>query len=145
MFSCSKVWSEQNENVAVSASGDGSLQLWNCGAVDDKNPAAAAMVPQTCYREHTKEVYSVDWSKTRQEQLMVSASWDCTTKLWDPLRTHSLSTYRGHSELVYNAKFALHMPNTFASVSGDGYLKIWNALSQRPTASVKAHDAEVVL
>lgn len=32
-------------------------------------------------REHKKEVYSVDWSRTRQEQHILSASWDCSVKL----------------------------------------------------------------
>jgi len=41
--------------------------------------------------------------------------------------------------------FSPHIPNSFASVSGDGYLKLWNSVgAQRPTASVKAHDAEVL-
>lgn len=74
---------------------------------------------------------------------MLSASWDATIKLWDPLRKSSLCTYAGHEELVYGAKFSPHMANTFASVSGDSNLKLWNVLDWRPVASVKAHDAEV--
>lgn len=127
----------------VTASGDGGLQLWNINSDSIGGDLSPSTSPKMCYQEHTKEVYSVDWSKARQEQLMLSASWDCSIKLWDPVRTSSLSTYQGHSELVYNAKFALHMPNTFASVSGDGFLKIWNSMSMRPVASVKAHNAEV--
>lgn len=138
-----KVWSEQNADSVVTASGDGGLQLWNINSDSIGGDLSPSTSPKMCYQEHTKEVYSVDWSKARQEQLMLSASWDCSIKLWDPLRTSSLSTYQGHSELVYNAKFALHMPNTFASVSGDGFLKIWNSMSMRPVASVKAHNAEV--
>jgi len=66
-------------------------------------------------------------------------------KLWDPNRQNSLNTYLGHSQLVYNAMFSPHIPNTFASVSGDGYMKIWSAGNTvRPTTSVKAHDAEVL-
>lgn len=128
-------WSEQNADCVVTASGDGGLQLWNI--------ASPAPGPKLCYREHTKEVYSVDWSRARDTQLMLSASWDCTIKLWDPVRTQSLSTYRGHAELVYSAKFAPHMANTFASVGGDGLLKLWSTQSGRPVAWVKAHDAEV--
>lgn len=128
-------WSEQNADCVVTASGDGGLQLWNIGS-----PAAA---PKLCYREHTKEVYSVDWSRAREAAQMLSASWDCTIKLWDPVRVQSLSTYRGHAELVYSAKFAPHMANTFASVGGDGLLKLWSTQSGRPAAWVRAHDAEV--
>ncbi|XP_055700842.1 peroxisomal targeting signal 2 receptor [Phlebotomus papatasi] len=132
------VWSE-TPSAVITASGDGGLQLWNADA------EARSATPQSCYCEHRKEVYSVDWSRTRQEQLMLSASWDCTIKLWDPHRSASISTYLGHSELVYSAMFSCHIPNTFASVGGDGYLKVWNTLGhQRPTAMVKAHDAEVL-
>lgn len=138
------VWSETNADTVVTASGDGGLQLWNINSDLIGDSAAQPRSPKRCYVEHTKEVYSVDWSKARHDQLMLSASWDCSIKLWDPMRTASLSTYQGHSELVYSAKFALHMPNTFASCSGDGFLKIWNAMSNRPVAAVKAHQAEVL-
>ena len=132
-----KVWSEQNANCVVTASGDGVLQLWDI----DSN----SNTPKCCYAEHTKEVYSIDWNNTRHEQLMLSASWDCSIKLWDPMRKHSLMTYMGHSQLVYNAKFSVHMANTFASVSGDGYLNLWNTMNPNPVARIKAHDAEVCL
>lgn len=66
------VWSETDASVVVSASGDGGLQIWNL--------ACPGLAPHTL-REHKKEVYSVDWSKTRQEQFVLSASWDCTVKL----------------------------------------------------------------
>ncbi|XP_077286027.1 peroxisomal biogenesis factor 7 [Arctopsyche grandis] len=130
------VWSEADCNTVVSASGDGGLQVW-----DLSRPAMAPL----SLREHKKEVYSVDWSRTRQEQHILSASWDCSVKLWDPNRQSSLNTYLGHSQLVYNAMFSPHIPNTFASVSGDGYMKIWSSINTiRPTMSVKAHEAEVL-
>lgn len=130
------VWSEQDMNIVVTASGDGSLQMWNL--FDSVSKA-----PFCCYNEHKKEVYSVDWSRT--SQLLLSASWDCSIKLWDPTRFKSLHTYIGHSQLVYNAMFSPFIPNTFASVSGDGQLKLWNTLGdQRRTTSITAHDGEVL-
>lgn len=33
------------------------------------------------YKEHSKEVYGVDWNKTRLDQHFISASWDHTIKL----------------------------------------------------------------
>lgn len=56
----------------VSASGDGGLQVW-----DVSRPSVAPL----SLREHKKEVYSVDWTRTRQEQHILSASWDCSVKL----------------------------------------------------------------
>ncbi|KAF4524740.1 hypothetical protein B566_EDAN013808 [Ephemera danica] len=139
------VWSEADPNIVVSASGDGTLQLWNL---------AAPLAPPQTFREHKKEVYSVDWSQTRQEQLILSASWDCTVKLvmltvvayeWDPTRSTSLSTFLGHSQLVYNAMWSPHVASCFASVSGDGTLRIWSSLApQRPSVTLRAHEAEVL-
>lgn len=132
-------WSESNQEIVVSGSGDGSVQLWNTSLSANNGP------PQMVYREHKKEIYSVDWSKVPYEQLFISASWDSTVKIWDPIRSHSLSTYIGHTQLVYNAVFASHIPNTFASVSGDGMLKIWDILCyDLPIASIKAHEGEVL-
>ncbi|PNF21667.1 Peroxisomal targeting signal 2 receptor [Cryptotermes secundus] len=100
--------------------------------------------PQT-FREHKKEVYSVDWSQTRQEQFVLSASWDCSTKLWDPNRPNSLATFLGHTQLVYSAMWSPHVPSCFASVSGDGTMKVWNThMPQHPSMSLRAHDAEVL-
>lgn len=130
------VWSESNANHVISASGDGCLQLWNISTPN---------IPPITFWEHKKEVYSVDWSRTRQDQLILSASWDRTIKIWDPNRQTSLNTFSGHSQLVYNAMFSPHVPNCFASVSGDGLLKLWSTLNpQCPSASFRVHDAEVL-
>ncbi|XP_065212889.1 peroxisomal targeting signal 2 receptor isoform X1 [Planococcus citri] len=131
------VWSECDPDVVVTASGDGTLQLWNLRT----NP----QVPVQVFREHTKEIYSVDWSQTRFEQLVLSASWDKSIKLWDPNETTSLNTFVGHTELVYNAMWSPLIPSCFASVSGDGMLKIWSSnLHQRSPLTLHAHDAEVL-
>lgn len=64
---------------------------------------------------------------------------------WDPESEVCLSTFSGHSQLVYTATFSPHSPATFASVSGDGHLKLWTCTeSSRPAAVIKAHDAEVI-
>lgn len=130
------VWSETNPNILVAASGDGILHIW-----DVNSPKAPAKI----LKEHKKEVYSVDWSQTRQEQHVLSASWDCSIKLWDPTRSASLSTFLGHSQLVYNAMWSPHVPSCFASVSGDGTLRIWNSnVPQKASMTMRVHDAEVL-
>lgn len=135
------VCSEKDPNIVISVSGDGTLQLWN---LESKN-GPLANLPQMIYKEHRKEVYSIDWVSVRSDNFVLSASWDCSIKLWDPNSTASLCTYTGHSKLVYNAMFSPLIPNTFASVSADGYLKIWNMFNQdRPIASLKSHDGEVL-
>jgi peroxin-7 len=126
--------------MAVSASGDGSLQMWSLNDLSNNNSQ-----PQMVYNEHEKEIYSVDWCKTRLKQQFLSASWDCTLKLWDPNRRESVSTYYAHAVIAYSAVFSPKIPNMFASVGGDGYLKLWSNLTvSRPVFSVKTHDAEVL-
>ncbi|VTJ75113.1 Hypothetical predicted protein [Marmota monax] len=101
-------WSENNEHVLVTCSGDGSLQLWD---------TAKATGPLQVYKEHTQEVYSVDWSQTRGEQLVVSGSWDQTVKVWDPTVEKSLCTFRGHESVIYSTIWSPHIPGCFASAS----------------------------
>lgn len=129
-------WSEESANHIVTASGDGSLQLW-----DTSKPQAPIMV----YREHTKEAYSVDWSQTRDEQLFISASWDATIKLWDPKCEKSLVTLMGHENLIYQAVWSPHLSGCVASVSGDGTLRIWNVQKHnKPSMTLRACNGEVL-
>uniref|UniRef100_A0A8C9JRH6 Peroxin-7 n=1 Tax=Panthera tigris altaica TaxID=74533 RepID=A0A8C9JRH6_PANTA len=128
-------WSENNEHVLVTCSGDGSLQLWD---------TAKAAGPLQVYKEHTQEVYSVDWSQTRGEQLVVSGSWDQTVKLWDPTVGKSLCTFRGHESVIYSTIWSPHIPGCFASASGDQTLRIWDVKSTGVRIVVPAHQAEIL-
>lgn len=129
-------WSEANEHVLVAGGGDGSLQLW-----DTTNQLA----PLTVAKEHLQEVYSVDWSQTRGENLVVSGSWDQTAKVvrgrccrlgffclsplvterfcfyplqWDQTLSTSLMTLTGHQGVIYSTVWSPHIPACFASASG---------------------------
>ncbi|KAF9816819.1 hypothetical protein SFRURICE_009192 [Spodoptera frugiperda] len=124
-------WSGTTESAAACGAGDGAIIVWRVGCA----------APLRVLRAHTSEVCSVDWPRTH----LLSASWDTTIKLWDPESEACLSTFVGHSQLVYTAAFSPHSPATFASVSGDGHLKLWTCTEpSRPAAVVKAHDAEVL-
>ncbi|GBP09315.1 Peroxisomal targeting signal 2 receptor [Eumeta japonica] len=124
-------WSGSREGVCACGAGDGAVVVWRCGHA----------APLRVLRAHTSEVCSVDWLRAH----LLSASWDTTVKLWDPETETCLNTYTGHSQLVYTATFSPHSPATFASVSGDGHLKLWASTEPaRPAAAVKAHDAEVL-
>lgn len=125
----------------ISACGDGGIQLWEIDSNSNDLPSTLSGYnkPKSLYLEHTKEVCSVDWCSSAQNPSFLSSSWDCSVKLWNPERSQSLRTYNGHSELVYEAKYAKHMPNIFASVSGDGFLKLWDILMQQSFSATVAH------
>ncbi|XP_063078446.1 peroxisomal biogenesis factor 7 [Engraulis encrasicolus] len=128
-------WSENNEHVLVTGAGDGSIQLW-----DTENPQG----PLQVLKEHTQEVYSVDWSQTRGESLLVSGSWDHTAKVWDPERLHCLCTLRGHEGVVYSTIWSPHIPACIASASGDGTLRVWDVKAATCRLAIPAHKGEIL-
>lgn len=129
--------SEKEPNVVVTVSGDGTMQLWNLESIKDNSPLNT--FPQIIFKEHRKEIYSLDWQSVRDGNFLLTSSWDCTVKIWDPNSTTSLCTYMAHSKLIYNASLSPLIPNTFASVSADGFLKIWNVFNKdRPVACLQS-------
>ncbi|KAJ7397772.1 Peroxisomal targeting signal 2 receptor [Pitangus sulphuratus] len=128
-------WSENNEHVLITCSGDGSLQIWD---------TAKTKGPLQVYKEHTLEAYSVDWSQTRGEQLVVSGSWDQTAKLWDPAVGKSLCTFKGHEGVIYSTIWSPHIPGCFASASGDQTLRIWDVKAPGVKLVIPAHQAEIL-
>lgn len=126
-----QAWSPQSANLVLTGSGDGTVQLWN---LEENKPVQV-------YHEHTKEIYSVNWSKVGPSPAFLTASWDTTIKLWDPAHPVSLNTYYGHSDLVFCATFSPFNKNTFASVSCDSTLKLWDtACNSRSIMTLKDVD-----
>ena len=52
--------------------------------------------PVKALKEHTKEVYGVHWSQTRDVHMVLSASWDQSVKLviFDKEKTFFLEVFR---------------------------------------------------
>lgn len=112
-------WSEVHENQLVTASGDGSIRLWDIMLKDFAIRA---------WQEHTREVYSVDWSNIKKDTF-ASASWDATVKVWTPERPRSIVTLQAHQTCIYQALFSPHQPDILASCSTDGTVKIFDLRS----------------
>ncbi|TMW52168.1 hypothetical protein DOY81_002727 [Sarcophaga bullata] len=145
-------WCPYGNNIACTASGDGSLQIWSgldvaFNADVEANCFKVPQKPVACLCEHKNEVYSVDWSEKWNYHQILSASWDGSIKLWDCNRQKSVATYMGHSDLIYTAKFSPLVANIFASVGTDGLLNLWNSFdfSGKPLMAVKAaHETEIL-
>lgn len=148
-------WSEQNENILVSASGDGSVKVWDVTAPAHANPLRS-------FEEHTHEVYAVHWNQVRRD-VFLSASWDDTVKLWSleqgapqlrpgsgpgggsaPGGGGSLRTFAEHAYCVYAAVWSPQHAEVFATASGDCTLKIWDTRHNHSSLTIPAHEYEIL-
>ncbi|KAG0148626.1 hypothetical protein CROQUDRAFT_654713 [Cronartium quercuum f. sp. fusiforme G11] len=130
-------WSEVHENQLVTGSGDGSIKLWDITLNE---------FPLQSWTEHQREVFCLDWNNLKKN-LFASSSWDHLIKIWTPARTESLMTIPAHDACVYAAKFSPDAPDTLASCSSDGTLKIWDTKvppAQQSAFVVNAHSNEVL-
>jgi peroxin-7 len=112
-------WSEIHENQLVTASGDGSIRLWDVTLNE---------LPVRSWQEHSREVFSVDWSNIKKDTF-ISSSWDGGVKIWTPDRPRSLMTLQAHHACAYQALFSPHQPDVVATCSTDGSLKIFDLRS----------------
>ncbi|GJP37286.1 hypothetical protein CLOM_g21712 [Closterium sp. NIES-68] len=129
-------WSEANENLLVSASGDGSVKIWDLALPPASNPIRS-------FEEHIREVQSVDWNVVRRDSFL-SSSWDDTIKLWALESGQSIRTFREHTYCVYSAVWNPAHPDVFASASGDCTLRIWDLREPRSVLVLPTHDMEIL-
>ncbi|CAG7725365.1 unnamed protein product [Allacma fusca] len=136
-------WSESEPNILASASGEGLIHIWNIG---QKYPR----VPVAEFKGHRKhEMSSVSWNLPKFSNLILAASWDGTSSVYDPtnpgwpaikIKT-ALDGYK-----TYQSVWSPHNPNTFLAASSDGRLTLWDAQasSQEPQAVFHSPNSEVL-
>ncbi len=71
-------------------------------------------------------------------QLLASASWDKTVRLWDPATGASRSTLEGHSDRV-NAVVFSPDGQLLASASWDNTVRLWDVKAKVSTEQIKHH------
>lgn len=130
-------WSEANENILATASGDGSVKVWDAAAPPGMNPIRS-------FHEHTHEVYGLAWNTVRRDAFL-SASWDDTLKLWTlEGPPASLRTFAEHAYCVYDAAWNPRHADLFASASGDHTVRVWDLREHKSTLAIPAHSMEVL-
>ncbi|KAJ5161934.1 peroxisome biosynthesis protein (Peroxine-7) [Penicillium capsulatum] len=118
-------WSELHENQVLTASGDGSIKLFDCTANE---------FPVQSWKEHGRETFSVNWNMVKKDTFC-SSSWDGTVRVWSPHRPRSLLTLPTHS-CTYSAAFSPHNPDILSAVSSDSHVRIFDL---RTPASASNH------
>ncbi|KAK2550221.1 Peroxisomal targeting signal 2 receptor [Acropora cervicornis] len=102
--------------------------------------------------EWAEGLFDCSWSENNPD-FCVTASGDGSLQMvfkehtaeWDPSAPQSLGSFCDHQHVVYSAVWSPHISGTFASVSGDNTLKIWD-ISAPPHAqqTIRAHNGEVL-
>jgi peroxin-7 len=95
------------------------------------------------WKEHTAEVYSVDWNLVDKERL-ISGAWDNSIKLYHPEEAGSIGTFTEHTKCIYSTQWHPRNGDMFASTSGDCTVKVWDTNTRRSTLTIHAHDFEVL-
>ncbi|KAJ4976403.1 hypothetical protein NE237_001509 [Protea cynaroides] len=129
-------WSEDNDNLLVTAIADGSVKLWDLALSPTSNPIRSL-------HEHSREVQSVDWNPVRRDSFLTS-SWDDTIKLWTVDRPASVRTFKEHAYCVYSSVWNPRHGDVFASASGDSTVRIWDVREPTSTMIIPAHDFEIL-
>ena len=105
----------------ASANADKTIRIWDTGT---------QTVVRTL-RGHTEEVTGVAYIK---DNLLVSASYDQTIQLWDPIRGESIGpSLMGHDGAMDIA--ITHDGTRMASASIDHTLRLWDVAASQPMAS----------
>ncbi|KAJ2370109.1 peroxisomal targeting signal 2 receptor [Coemansia sp. RSA 2611] len=128
-------WSEAHENQLVTASGDGSIKLWDI----------TLNHPVSKWHEHRREVMSVEWNYIAKATF-VSSSWDGSAKVWDPTVPHSLRTFGEHTGCVYSSTWSPRQPDQFATCGEDKLVKLWsvNEPNGKSLATFSGHMDQVL-
>lgn len=140
------VWSKDNLHQVLTSSGDGSLQLWDT--------SSEISTPVQVFKEHTGEVYSIDWETINQNPQILSGGWDGKVKLWDPTRKNSLITFEHSIDnnnsvsrdtlMIFDVSFSGGHKSLFSSVGTDNYLRIWSLNEPEPVSLIKSSANEIL-
>lgn len=120
-------FSESHENQLVTASGDGSIKLWDTALQEH---------PIRNWAEHGREVFCVDWNNIKKD-VFASSSWDASVRVWHPERPTSLMAITtAHTGCIYACAFSPHNPDLLATACGDGHLRLFDLRQPAAQASV---------
>lgn len=117
-------WSPDGTSIAFSAGGD-TLAVWNVA----QKRETALLSGQT-----TGDIYATSWSPNGK--MIATGNADGLVEIWDALKGHLLSTYRGHADFypghfTFGSGYAINSlawsPDSthIASASNDKTVQVW--------------------
>jgi WD40 repeat protein len=108
-------WSPDGKRIA-SASGDGTVQVWN----------ASSGTTIYTYRGHDKDVFCLAWSP--DGRYIASGGLDTTVQVWDAGNGNRVYTFHAHTDAVFSVAWSPD-GTRIASASEDGTVQVWDAMT----------------
>ncbi|KAH0790678.1 wd40 repeat-like protein [Histomonas meleagridis] len=110
---------KSSPNGKYFASGD------ECGVVVlfSWDPTTKKVKQLSNFEEHKSDITCLDFSK--DDDLLISSSLDCSVKLWHSTQTKSLSTFK-HEDSVTAVSFHPSDPSIFFACTFPNYVLVWN-------------------
>ncbi|XP_022917684.1 GATOR2 complex protein WDR24 isoform X2 [Onthophagus taurus] len=118
-FSCNDVaWSLIDDHYLATAATNGHVCVWNL------TKSGKAMQEQD-YQEHKRTVNKVNFHASEPNRL-ISGSQDGTMRYFDIRTKSAVAIFYSNTESVRDVQFSPHAPATFAAVSENGNVQIWD-------------------
>lgn len=124
-------------NMVISGSRDKRVIIWELTGVSDEVEGSGPGYARRSLGGHSQAVSDVVVSS--DGQFALSASWDCTMRLWDLASGQTVRVFKGHTKDVNSVAFSSDN-RQIVSGSRDRTLRLWNTLAEcKFTISEGAH------
>ncbi|XP_075228783.1 WD repeat domain 24 isoform X2 [Lycorma delicatula] len=118
-FSCNDVaWSTNEDHILATAATNGAVVVWNLNRVSRSKQ-------ERVFLDHKRTVNKVSFH-TVESSWLISGSQDGTMKTFDLRIKEATRTFDSNTESVRDVQFSPHAHHTFAAVSENGNVQLWD-------------------
>ncbi|GBP16076.1 GATOR complex protein WDR24 [Eumeta japonica] len=129
-------WSAIEENTLATAATNGAVVVWNLGKQGRSKQ-------EHVFSDHKRTVNKVSFHLT-EPALLISGSQDGTMKCFDLRMKEVARTFLSNTESVRDVQFSPHQAHTFAAVSENGSVQVWDVRrAERCLQQFTAHSGPV--
>ncbi|XP_053610184.1 GATOR2 complex protein WDR24 isoform X2 [Plodia interpunctella] len=111
-------WSSIEENTLATAATNGAVVVWNLGR-------SGRSKQEHVFSDHKRTVNKVSFHLT-EPALLISGSQDGMMKCFDLRMKEVARTFISNTESIRDVQFSPHQPHTFAAVSENGNVQLWD-------------------
>ncbi|XP_026739465.1 GATOR complex protein WDR24 [Trichoplusia ni] len=111
-------WSTIEENTLATAATNGAVVVWNLGR-------SGRSKQEHVFSDHKRTVNKVSFHLT-EPALLISGSQDGMMKCFDLRMKEVARTFISNTESIRDVQFSPHQNNTFAAVSENGNVQLWD-------------------